>query len=124
MQVMPTAIFLFFLPSTSFASDPAPFSMGSALLQTAWALLVVIGLILALYGLARKRLQLFGRATGGVIRVVEMRSLNPRSTLALVEVRGQEFLLGIGASGIHLIAELSPEQEKSTDFESLLKETQ
>lgn len=123
MHLIPTIFLLLVLPATACATDTNSFSMGSALLQTTWALLVVMGLILALYGLARKRL-LFTRATGGVIQVVEMRALNPRSSLVLVEVRGQEFLLGVGASGIHLIAPLSPEKEQPADFESLLKEAQ
>ncbi|MBM9537422.1 flagellar biosynthetic protein FliO [Desulfobulbus alkaliphilus] len=114
---------LLLLPATACADDKNTFSMGSALLQTAWALLVVVGLILAIYGLARKRL-LFTKATGGVIRIVEIRALNPRSSLALVEVRGREFLLGVGTSNIHLIAELSPEKEPLPEFETLLKEAQ
>lgn len=121
--MIPTLFLLLLLPTTACAGDTNTFSMGSTLLQTAWALLVVVGLILALYGLARKRL-LFTRVTGGVIQVVEMRALNPRSSLALVEVRGQEFLLGVGASGIHLIAELSPGEKTPPEFESLLKEAQ
>lgn len=123
MHITATIVLLTLLPATACAGDTNTFSMGSTLLQTAWALLVVVGLILALYGLARKRL-LFTRVTGGVIQVVEMRALNPRSSLALVEVRGQEFLVGVGASGIHLIAELSPEKKPTPEFESLLKEVQ
>jgi flagellar protein FliO/FliZ len=123
MHMISIVSLLLVLPATACAGDTNTFSMGSALLQTAWALLVVIGLILALYGLARKRL-LFTRVTGGVIQVVEMRALNPRSSVALVEVRGQEFLVGVGASGIHLIAELAPEKKPAPEFESLLKEAQ
>lgn len=123
MYLIPILFLLLLLPATTCAGDTNTFSLGSTLLQTTWALLVVIGLILALYGLARKRL-LFTRVTGGVIQVVEMRALNPRSSLALVKVRGQEFLVGVGTSGIHLIAELSPEKKPSPEFESLLKEAQ
>ena len=80
--------------------------MASAALQTLWALLVVIGLILALYALARKRFALGGLG-GGSIKVIEMRPLLPKTTLALVEVRGREYLLGISAGNIQLLADLS-----------------
>jgi flagellar protein FliO/FliZ len=94
--------------------------MGSALLQTTWALLLVVGLILAIYGIAKKRLSL-GKIGGSAIKVVELRPIMPKSTLALVEIRGKEYLLGISANGIHLIADVSGDANVAKpDFESLL----
>lgn len=118
MQVL--ALFLITLtPATALAAEPP--SMGAALLQASWALLVVAGLILAIYGLARKRLML-GKAGGSAIKVIELRPLMPKSTLALVEVRGKEYLLGISAGGIHLLADCSNETEAKPDFQTLLAE--
>ena len=101
--------------------------MTSALLRTGWALLVVIGLIFALYGLSKKRLSL-GKTGGNAIKVVELRPIQPKATLALVEVRGREYLLGIGADSIHLLADLSADPagkpaepvNKPADFSAIL----
>lgn len=97
--------------------------MTNAALQTLWALLVVVGLILALYALARKRFAL-GSLGGGNIKVIEMRPLLPKTSLALVEVRGREYLLGISAGTIHLLADLSaqPPQSPPTSFSQLLRD--
>jgi flagellar protein FliO/FliZ len=108
--------------------DPPPDSptLHTAAQQTLWALLVVVGLILALYALARKRwLFGLGKSGGNAITVIEMRPLLPKTTLALVEVRGREYLLGISSGGIELLADLSqPPDPGRPDFASLLAEGQ
>ena len=92
------------------------------LLQTGWALLVVVGLILALYGIARRRLTGL-RTAAGAIRVVEMRPLTPRATLALVAVRDREYLLAVGQSGATLIAQVRGEADPGPpDFQAVLAE--
>lgn len=119
MHLAWTCLFIV-LPSTGLAAETA--SMTNAALQTIWALLIVIGLILALYALARKRLVL-GKLGGSAIRVIEMRPLLPKASLALVEVRGREYLLGINAGNIQLLADLSAiEPANNSDFSSLLAE--
>jgi len=108
-------------PVTALAADLP--SMGSAMLQTGWALLVVVGLILALYGLSKKRWFL-GKVGSSAITIIELRPLLPKSTLALVEVRGKEYLLGISADRIHLLADFSKEAKNTPDFAALLAEQQ
>ncbi len=82
--------------------------MGSALLQTTWALLIVIGIILVLYALTRKRFGI-GRHSAGKINLVELRHILPKITLALVEVEGKRLLLGIGSGRISLLTDLANE---------------
>lgn len=119
MQTAWICLFLFF-PATALAGENP--SLGTAALQTVWALLIVVGLILACYALARKRL-VQGKFGGNAIRVVEMRPLFPKATLALVEVRGREYLLGINAGNIQLLAELpSGKTGNESDFSGLLAE--
>lgn len=119
MQTAWICLFVLF-PATALAGENP--SLGTAALQTIWALLIVIGLILAFYALARKRLVL-GKLGGNAIRVIEMRPLFPKATLALVEVRGREYLLGINAGNIQLLAELpSTKTGNDSDFSSLLAE--
>ena len=113
-------LFLIFWPASAWAAAPA--DLASALLQTGWALLVVVGLILALYGLSKKRLSL-GKTGGKLINVIELRPVLPKATLALVEVRGREYLVGIGADSIHLLADLSGEPvNEPTNFSAILAE--
>lgn len=108
-------------PASAWAAEPP--SLAGAALQTGCALLVVIGLILGLYALARKRL-LLGKIGGKAITVVEMRPLAPKSTLALVEVRGREYLLGLSPAGIQLLAEVSANAGPAKpEFAALLAET-
>jgi flagellar protein FliO/FliZ len=98
-------------------------SLGSAALQTLWALAVVVGLILALYGLSKKR-WLPGRTAHSAIKVIELRPVMPKATLALVEVRGRELLVGISAGGMQLLADLSRQPEKASDFHTVLSSQQ
>lgn len=121
---MQTLLFLTLtlLPVQAWAADSP--TMTETLLRTAWALLVVIGLILALYGLSKKRFFL-NKHGSKVITIIELRPLQPKSTLALVEVRGREYLLGVSANSINLLADLSDKPAppmKSTDFSTLLAE--
>ncbi|MCL2789973.1 MAG: flagellar biosynthetic protein FliO [Desulfobulbus sp.] len=97
-------LLLILWPVSAWAAEPPDIT--SALLRTGWALLVVIGLILALYALSKKRL-LPGTSGTTAIKLIEMRPLQPKASLALVEIRGQEFLLGVSADSIHLLADLS-----------------
>lgn len=118
-------ISLFLLTPTRVLAADSP-TMASAALQTLWALLVVVGLILALYALARKRsFFAFAKTGGKAIKVIEMRPLLPKTSLALVEVRGREYLLGINAGSIQLLADLSQTSAGTRpDFASLLPEEQ
>ena len=112
--------FLFF--STS-AQAAEPLTMGSGLLRMLWALLIVIGVILIIFGLVKKRFGL-GRMQQGTIKVLELRHIMPKTTLALVEVRGKVMLLGIGAGQINLLVDYPENTSKESDFDALLAEQQ
>ena len=132
---MSSRVFIIGIPALAAVSSPAlaattpPVTMGSAFLQTIWALLVVIGIILVLYALTRKRFGIGKRGTGK-INLVELRHIMPKTTLALVEVEGKRLLLGIGSGRISLLADLADEEtDRNTstgnpDFAALLHEEQ
>lgn len=95
--------------------------MGSALLQMLWALLIVIGIILIIFALARKRFDLgLGRIQQGNIKVLELKHIMPKQTLALVEVRGKVLLLGIGGGQINLLADYPEAVTEKPDFNTIL----
>lgn len=78
-----------------------------------WGLLIVLGIIFVLYGLTKKRFSLLGSSSKQEIKVVEMKPLMGKKALCLVEVRGEEYLLGIGGDTITHIATLKSSRDRS-----------
>ena len=110
------ALIIFCLSATSaFAGTESPFSL-STTFRLFWGLLIVLGVLLVVYALAKKKLSFLNAGGGkGVITIIEMRHLVPRKSLCLVKVRGQEFLLGLGNDQINLIAAIEPSLRPSTE---------
>ncbi|HHD63735.1 MAG TPA: flagellar biosynthetic protein FliO [Desulfobulbaceae bacterium] len=110
------------LPSPVRAAESL--DMGSALMQMLWALLIVIGIILTIFALVKKRFSI-GRTGTENINVLEIRHIMPKTSLALVEVHGKFMLLGIGAGRISLLADC-PQQAGSEkpNFDTLLADKQ
>jgi flagellar biogenesis protein FliO len=82
------------------------YSFGAIALKMGWALLIVVGLILILYGLAQKKLML-SKKGGQHIEIIEMRPINQKNSLALIKVRDAELLVGVSADGIRTLAQFS-----------------
>jgi flagellar protein FliO/FliZ len=87
-------------------------SLLNASLRMTWGLLVVLAVLLIIYVLIKKRLSLLQGRGKGLINIIETRHLLPKKSLFLVEVRGQEFLLGTGSDTIELIARIDPDQPR------------
>ncbi len=100
---------IFCLSATSaFAGTESPFSL-SAMFRLFWGLIIVFGVLLLVYALAKKKLSFLNTGHGkGAITIIETRHLMPRKSLCLVKVHGQEFLLGLGNDQINLIAAIEP----------------
>ncbi|MDH4562679.1 flagellar biosynthetic protein FliO [Pseudomonas sp. BN411] len=105
---------LMLLPLSGFAAEPAATvpapaaaatvtqagsGMAAQLGQLAIGLLLVVGLIFLLAWLLR-RVQQLGPRGGQVIRLVASQALGPRDRLVLVQVGGEQILLGISAGRI------------------------
>ena len=69
-----------------------------------WGLLVVLGILLIIYAIMRKRLSFIKHNDKSAIKIIEIRHLMPKKSLCLVEVGDQEFLLGIGNDTISLLS--------------------
>ena len=76
-------------------------------MRLVWGLLVVLGILFIIYGLMKKKMSFLHMPENSAIRIVEVRHLLPKKSLYLVEVRGQEFLLGAGQDRIELIAAIN-----------------
>ncbi|MEE4164436.1 MAG: flagellar biosynthetic protein FliO [Desulfocapsaceae bacterium] len=99
------------------------FSLLGSSLKMIWGLLVVLGILLIIYGLVKKRMTLLQGGGKGIIKVIESRHLMPKKSLFLVEVRGREYLLGSGADSLNLIASLDGTDQHSADFKTVLDDT-
>ncbi|PTS82746.1 flagellar biosynthetic protein FliO [Pseudomonas sp. HMWF032] len=133
---MRKALFLCLLaPSVVFAAEPvtqttAPLvgsSMGGQVVQLLLGLLLVIGLIFLLAWVMRRVQQIVPRG-GQVISVLATQPLGPRDRLVLVQVGGEQVLLGLTPgtiTALHVLKEpvhLPDAQPASTEFAQRLME--
>jgi len=117
----PAAFTVLPVPSALCATEPdSPYS---ASLRLIWGLLVVLGILFIIYGLMKRKLPFLNMTQNGVIKVVEVRHLQPKKSLYLVEIRGQEFLLGAGQDRIELISAISPAHDSKESFAEALEKS-
>jgi len=107
-------------PADTFANDIPPTDTASYF-RVIWGLLVVLGIILVLYGIVRKRFSLLATSPSKHIKILEIKPMMGKKALCLVEVKGQEFLLGMSGDQINHIATLPPQSE--TSFAKTLQAT-
>lgn len=84
----------------------AAFDPVSSSLRMLWGLLIVLVIILGLYYLLRKRFSSYQQQGKGAINIIETKHLMPKKSLMLVEVRGREYLVGLGADSVTTIVPL------------------
>jgi len=96
----------------SYGADSEFDEMGSYF-RLIWGLLIVLGIILILYGVLRKRVSLFHTPKSQAIKVLEIKPLMPKKSLCLVEVKGEEYLLGISNDQITHIATINSSNRSS-----------
>ncbi|MBU1139266.1 MAG: flagellar biosynthetic protein FliO [Proteobacteria bacterium] len=97
-------------------ADP---SFGAVGLRMFWGLLVVLGILLIVYGFARKKLSLVHSSKKSKIKIIEMRPLMAKKSLCLVEVAGRQYLLGLGSETITLLSTV--ETNESHNFSATLE---
>ena len=101
------------------SAETGQFGAMDSSLRMIWGLLVVLGIILLLYGLLKKRFSLLAHTPQQHIRIIEIKPLMGKKALCLIEVRGQEYLLGISADRVDPIACLS--KKSASSFAETLK---
>ena len=94
----------------------------AAYFRLLWGLLAVVGILLVLYAIVKKKFSFLNQGGHGAIKVLEIRPLQPRKALCLIEVRGKEFLLGLSADHITLLADLN--QPSTGSFSEILASSQ
>jgi len=114
---------LLLLPVSAMASDGSP-GLFTAWLKLLAGLAVVLGLLYLFYALSRKGvLSFLPGVREGAIKIVEIKSLGPKKGLCLVQVRGQELLLGFGAERVDCLVNLGPVRNEES-FASKLEVAQ
>lgn len=92
-------------------------------MRVIWGMLVVLGIMLLLYAFVRKRFSLYTGSPGQRIKVIEMKTLMQKKSLCLIEVNGDEYLLGISADRIDHIAKI-PKKASESFAETLQEKVQ
>lgn len=87
-----------------------------------WGLCIVLGVMLVLYGLFKKRFNILAGRSGDIIQIKEIKPVMPKKSLCLVEVRGKEYLLGIGNESITLLADI--DESKKGSFQDVLEQSE
>lgn len=100
------------------AAEFDPVSSGMRMLG---GLLVVLLIILGLYYVLRKRLSIMQSQSNGAINIIEIKHVQPRKTLLLVEVRGREYLIGSGGDSINTIVPLQQGESFSSHLHTSAK---
>lgn len=86
-----------------------------------WGLCIVLGIMLVLYGLFKKRFNILAGRSGDIIQIKEIKPVMPKKSLCLVEVRGKEYLLGIGNESITLLADID---DTKNSFQDILEQSE
>lgn len=119
MKTVIAVILLSLTPLLSLAasSDPGQESLLIPTLKMLGALALVIGLLLLCFAASRKGLSLLPGKRNGQIHIIETRPLGAKKMLCLVEVRGQELLLGVSGERIDCLTRLP---DRDTQFQATL----
>lgn len=97
--------------------DPTMFM---ASLKVIWGLLVVLGIIFAIYALVKRRFNFLPNSNANTrIKIVEAKHLMPKKSLYLIEVRGKEYLIGVTDQNISLLSS----HIKTDSFKDVLDHT-
>lgn len=104
---------LILIPAGISQAAETPADEISGYFRVMWGLCIVLAIILILYALLKRRFSIINPRSGKSIRVLEIQPLMPRKSLYLVEVKGREFLLGVGADTITLLADLDDNPKTS-----------
>ena len=123
MKLLPLVFAILLSPIPALAAGDDSPGLFASWLKLLAGLAVVLGLLYLFYALSRKGLSFLPGVKAGAIKIVEVRSLGPKKGLCLVEVRGQELLLGFGAERVDFLANLGPVRPGES-FANKLEEAQ
>ena len=121
LKVISIAVFLFStILAASLVHAAEQFDMVDSSFRMLWGLLIVLAIIFVIYAILRKRVTGFQHGDRGFIKIVEVKHIMPKKSLMLVEIRGQEFVVGAGNDTINTIVPL----HQSSSFSALLEKSE
>lgn len=92
-------------PTARTLGGASPAASGSSLLGMLFALLLVVGLILAL-GWVLRRMPGSASRSSGALKVVASLNVGARERVVVVDVAGEQLVLGVTGQQIHLLKSL------------------
>ncbi len=96
-------------------------SMLMASMRVLWGLLIVLGIIFAIYAFAKKKFNFLPGNNGkSLIKIIETRHLMPKKSIYLIDVRGKEYLLGVSDNNINLLSSIDNNDHE--EFQSVLEQ--
>lgn len=99
-------------------TDP---SMMLASMRVLWGLLIVLGIIFAIYAIAKKKFNFLPGNNGkSLIKIIETRHLMPKKSLYLIDVKGKEYLIGVSDNNINLLSTI--ENTSHEEFQTVLEQ--
>jgi flagellar protein FliO/FliZ len=113
-------VLVFFFPATVRAASLETNDLFFSGLKMFIGMMVFVGLMLFVYFLNRKGIKFLKGSKAGRIKIVEMRHVGGKKMLCMVEVKGREFLLGLGNERIDFLYDFTDTQANAA-FENELR---
>jgi flagellar protein FliO/FliZ len=114
-------VFVLFFPTELLAIQMETNDLFFSGLKMFIGMIIVVGLMLLVYVLNRKGIKFLKGSKVGRIKIVEMHHVGGRKMLCLVEVSGQELLLGLGNERIDFLYHFN-DRHAGKGFENELRE--
>lgn len=115
------SFFVLLFPAELWAAQSETIDLFFSGLKMFIGMIIVVGLMMLVYAINRKGIKLLKGGKTGLIRILETRHVGGKKMLCLVEVRGEELLLGIGNERINFIHHFNRSQSAS-GFENKLQD--
>ncbi len=115
-------LFVLLIPSNLWGSQSENIDLFFSGLKMFIGMIIVVGLMLLVYVLNKKGIKFLKGGKPGLIQILETRPVGGKKMLCLVEVKGQELLLGIGNERIDFLHHLDSCSGQDTGFEKKLQE--
>ncbi len=114
-------VFILLFPADLWAAQSETIDLFFSGLRMFIGMIIVVGLMLLIYVLNRKGIKFLKGSKTGHIKILEMRPVGGKKILCLVEVRGEEILLGLGNERVDFLYHFDSHRS-NISFEDNLKE--
>lgn len=115
------SVFILLFPADLWAAQSETIDLFFSGLRMFIGMIIVVGLMLLIYVLNRKGIKFLKGSKTSHIKILEMRPVGGKKILCLVEVRGEELLLGLGNERVDFLYHFNSHRS-NISFEDNLQE--